>query len=59
MMSTTDYEFHFEDLPYHIWKRSTLKSEKHTTLIARKRRDDAMFTALIRGNGNQRFSISK
>ncbi|CAC5405360.1 ADAMTS19 [Mytilus coruscus] len=44
MMSTSDHELHFEVLPHHIQKRSSLKSEQHTTLIARKRREDLMFS---------------
>ncbi|CAG2191266.1 unnamed protein product [Mytilus edulis] len=50
MMSTPDYEFHFEDLPHHIRKRNTLKRKQHTTLVARKRREYSIFTDLIRNN---------
>ncbi|XP_071165578.1 A disintegrin and metalloproteinase with thrombospondin motifs 18-like [Mytilus edulis] len=50
MMSTPDYEFHFEDLPHHIRKRSTLKRKQHTTLVARKRREYSIFTDLIQNN---------
>ncbi|XP_076096294.1 A disintegrin and metalloproteinase with thrombospondin motifs 16-like [Mytilus galloprovincialis] len=46
MMSTSDHELHFEVLPHHIRRRSILKSEQHTTLIARKRREDIKFSDL-------------
>lgn len=50
MMSTSDHELHFEVLPHHIRKRSTLKKVQHTTLIARKRREDLMFSELSQMN---------
>ncbi|XP_052104126.1 A disintegrin and metalloproteinase with thrombospondin motifs 1-like isoform X1 [Mytilus californianus] len=50
MMSTSDHELHFEVLPHHIRKRSSLKSEQHTTLIARKRREDFMFSDFSQKN---------
>ncbi|VDI16408.1 a disintegrin and metalloproteinase with thrombospondin motifs 14 [Mytilus galloprovincialis] len=46
MMSTSDHELHFEVLPHHIRRRSALRDEQHTTLIARKRRDHVLFSDL-------------
>ena len=56
MMSTSDHELHFEVLPHHIRRRSILKSEQHTTLIARKRREDIKFSDLSQTKGKHRFS---
>ncbi|CAG2184730.1 unnamed protein product [Mytilus edulis] len=41
-----DHELHFEVLPHHIRRRSALRDEQHTTLIARKRRDHLLFSDL-------------
>ncbi|CAC5361473.1 ADAMTS18 [Mytilus coruscus] len=50
MMSTSQHELHFEVLPHHIRKQSTLSSKQHTTVIARKRREDLMFSDLRQQN---------
>ncbi|CAC5405362.1 ADAMTS6 [Mytilus coruscus] len=50
MMSTRHHELHFEVLPHHIRKRSSLRKVKHTTLIARKRREDLIFSDLSQKN---------
>ncbi|XP_052078470.1 A disintegrin and metalloproteinase with thrombospondin motifs 16-like isoform X3 [Mytilus californianus] len=50
MMSTSDHEFHFEVLPHRIRKRSLLRDEPHTTLIARKRIEDIQFSDLSQTN---------
>ncbi|XP_063430489.1 A disintegrin and metalloproteinase with thrombospondin motifs 18-like isoform X2 [Mytilus trossulus] len=50
MMSTSDHDLHFEVLPHHIRKRGTLSSKQHTTLIARKRREDLLFSDLSQTN---------
>ncbi|XP_071165580.1 A disintegrin and metalloproteinase with thrombospondin motifs 16-like isoform X2 [Mytilus edulis] len=50
IMSTSNHDLHFEVLPHHIRKRGTLGSKQHTTMIARKRREDLLFSDLSQTN---------
>lgn len=57
-MATDKHELHFEVLPRHIRRRSTLKQLKHTALVARKIQDRSKLASLKLDNGIVLSAIS-
>lgn len=50
-MATDKHELHFEVLPHHIRRRSTIRLLKHTALVARKIQDRSNLASLNLENG--------
>jgi len=57
-MTTDKHELHFEVLPHHIRRRSTIKLLKHTALVARKIQDRSNLASLKLENGIMLSAIS-